>query len=265
MEKKLFQVDAFTTEVFKGNPAGVVISDTVCDDAYMQHMASEMNLSETAFVTPGDGIFHIRFFTPFAEIPLCGHATLSAAAVLYDQKMVSAGTPIHFKTSRHSLFVSGDVNHLKMDFPLMTVNRVDVTPDFTETTGLVPTELYKTDHGWYLAWFNTTEEIHKAHPRLQHMKHSEFGHLIIATSVFKKEGYDCVVRAFVPALGIDEDPVTGSAQCVIAPIMKLKHGVDHYDVTQVSQRSGTMSVRRLNEERIEIAGNAVIVFEAELR
>ena len=265
MEKKLFQVDAFTTEAFKGNPAGVVISDTAFDDAYMQHMAEEMNLSETAFVTPGDGLFNIRFFTPYAEIPLCGHATLSAAAVLYDQMIVPNGTPIHFKTSRHSLFVSGDENVLKMDFPVMTVNRMDITADFTETTGLTPAELYKTDHGWYLAWFNTVEEIQRAHPRLQHMKHSEFGHLIIATSILKKEGYDCIVRAFVPALGIDEDPVTGSAQCVIAPIMKLKFGVDHYDVKQVSHRTGTMSVRRLNEERIEIEGNAVIIFEALLR
>ncbi|MBN2743887.1 PhzF family phenazine biosynthesis protein [Breznakibacter xylanolyticus] len=265
MTKKLFQVDAFTSEAFKGNPAGVLLSDTHLDESFMQQMAAEMNLSETAFVTPGDDCFNIRFFTPYAEIMLCGHATLAAAAVLYDQRMVAEGDPIFFKSSHHHLYVMGDRHHLKMDFPILGVSSVPVTEDFTDTTGLMPDALYRSEHGWYLAWMKGVEDVHRAHPRIQHMRHSEYGHLIVASRPQQREGYDCFVRVFVPALGIDEDPVTGSAQCVIAPVMKERHGLDYYTVLQDSSRSGTMSVRCVNDERIEIEGSAVIIFEGVVR
>lgn len=265
MTKKLFHVDAFTTEAFKGNPAGVVLSDAHFDDGFMQNMANELNMSETAFVTPGDDCFNVRFFTPYAEIALCGHATLAAAAVMYDQKIVPEGDPISFKTQHYNLYVTGDRHNLKMDFPIIQVTPIAVSEDFSDVTGLRPDELYRSEHGWYLAWFNAVEDIHRAHPRIQHMRHSEFGHLIIASRPSRKEGYDCFLRVFVPALGIDEDPVTGSAQCVIAPVMKSKYGLDQYTVLQDSKRSGTMSVRCINEERIEIEGNAVIVFEGIIR
>jgi PhzF family phenazine biosynthesis protein len=263
---KIFQVDAFTTEPFKGNPAGVVVLKDLTDTHFMQMMAAEMNLSETAFICESGEEYHIRFFTPNSEIALCGHATLAAAHILNEQKVVASGESIVFKTSRHQLVVQMDDHGIHMQFPTYNFKPTDTIAEFCEITGLgEPQEFYKSEHGWYMAYYADSAEVIKAHPRIQHMRHTDFGQLIITAPGNKKEGQDYILRCFVPAMGIDEDPVTGSAQCILAPFWHQKLHKTEMNAHQASQRTGNMHVRLMSEDRIQISGHAVTVFEGRLR
>jgi PhzF family phenazine biosynthesis protein len=263
---RFYQVDAFTKEAFKGNPAGVVVLSDLTDTAYLQHLAAEINLSETAFISQQNEELHIRFFTPYSEIALCGHATLAAAFVLYQNKMALIGEPIIFKTSRHTLVIQSDANGVHMQFPTYNLTPVNAIDAFCDITGLMaPKELYKAEHGWYMAYYASMVDVIKCHPHIAHMKHTDFGLLIITAPGNKKEGYDYVQRCFVPALGIDEDPVTGSAQCVLAPFWSEKLRKTEMTALQLSKRTGLMKVRILSDDKIEISGHAVTIFEGTLK
>jgi PhzF family phenazine biosynthesis protein len=263
---QIFQVDAFTTEPFKGNPAGVVFLNDLNNVPLMQKMALEMNLSETAFICEAKETIHIRFFTPYSEIPLCGHATMAAAHVLYSRKIFTTGETIVFKSLRNDLIINSDEHGIKMIFPTYKLQEMPAGKDFTDITGLSqPTNLYKTEHGWFMAYYDDTLDVIKAHPHIHHMKHSDFGHLIITAPGDKKEGFDYVVRCFVPALGIDEDPVTGSAQCALVPFWKSKLGKHEFTAFQASTRSGILHLKWLDDEKIEITGSAITIFEGVLK
>ncbi|MFT3739304.1 MAG: PhzF family phenazine biosynthesis protein [Breznakibacter sp.] len=264
--KRVYQVDAFTTLPFKGNPAGVVVLDDLSDVGFMQKMAAEMNLSETAFLSDNNGEFHIRFFTPYSEIPLCGHATLASAHVLYENKIAGADEPIVFKSTKHQLAIHYGKNGIHMQFPTYKTQSVDTKKEFCDITGLnEPTHLYKTEHGWFMAHYADVVDVKRAHPHLQHMKHSDFGHLIITAKGSKNEDCDYILRCFVPALGIDEDPVTGSAQCVLAPYWAGHLHKTDMVAYQASSRGGLMHVKIIDDGRIEISGKAVTIFEGNLK
>ena len=209
----IYQVDAFTTEPFKGNPAGVCILDHEPPVTWMQNIAMEMNLSETAFVWPGENSLTIRFYTPEAEIHLCGHATLSASHILFETRIINS-EEIRFSSKAGELIISSE------------------------------------------------EEIRKMSPHFSLMKNSEFGDLII-TAPSSDKNYDFCVRCFAPALGINEDPVTGSAHCALAPFWSLKRGKNEFVSHQVSKREGILKVS-LKGERVEISGQAKTIFKAEL-
>lgn len=263
--KNVYQVDAFTTEAFKGNPAGVVLCDQTINTQLMQNIAAEMNVSETAFVSEGDDCFQIRFFTPISEVPLCGHASLAAAHILYETAIVSKSDFIRFKSPKYEIHVRYDANLLRLELPAYKISSTSVSKEFVEITGLHPDELYKSEHGWHLAYFKDKADIVRAHPHFNHMKHSDFGHLTITSAGEKKEGCDILVRCFAPAIGIDEDPVTGSAQCLLLPFWKMKTGKTEFMTYQASKRTGKISARFIDDNKIEIAGQAVTLIEGKLR
>lgn len=263
--KSIYQVDAFTNEAFKGNPAGVVIVDDSIETNFMQQFAAEMNLSETAFVSSGDGFFNIRYFTPYSEVPLCGHASLAAAHVLYDQNIVEADSIINFKTPKYDISFTKEADTLIMQFPTYKIKEIDIPEGFSNITGLTPNSLYKSEHGMYLAYFESHIDVHRAHPHVGHMKHSDFGSLIITSKSAKGENCDFIYRFFAPALGIDEDPVTGSAQCALAPFWKMQTGKTSFKSFQASKRTGHLETTYIDDTTIQIKGKAITVFEGKLK
>ncbi len=260
--KIIYQVDAFTAEPFKGNPAGVCILEKELSKKWMQNVAAEMNLSETAFIVKAGEKYKIRYFTPESEIPLCGHATLSSAHIMYQTGMVSKDKTITFDSGAGDLFVRKSGNWIIMDFPAYQVERVQIPPIAEKLIGIKPVELYRTSHGWTLALLHNEEDVRNLKPDFNRMKDSPFGDLIV-TAPSEDTNFDFCVRCFAPALGINEDPVTGSAHCALTPFWSGKTGREEFFSRQVSKRSGILKVT-LKGDRVEIAGHAKTIFRADL-
>ncbi|MGD0753469.1 MAG: PhzF family phenazine biosynthesis protein [Bacteroidales bacterium] len=258
----IYQVDAFTTKPFKGNPAGVCIIDQEPDATWMQNIAMEMNLSETAFVFPGNNCLMIRFFTPEAEMKLCGHATLSASHVLYETGMVKSNEEIRFSSKAGELIIMKSGHWITMNFPVYPLEKMEITPEFEKVTGSIPEELHKTGFGWTLALMKSEKDVRSMKPHFSMMKGSVFGDLIV-TSESEDPAFDFCVRCFAPAVGIDEDPVTGSAHCALAPFWSEKTGRKDFNSHQVSKREGILKVS-MKGDRVEISGQAKTIFKAEL-
>jgi len=262
MKHTIFQVDAFTSEAFKGNPAAVYITNKMPPAERMQNIAMEMNLSETAFVEPGEKDFKIRFFTPVSEVDLCGHATLSASHILYETGIVKPDKAIRFSSKAGELNISKKGSKIIMNFPVYSLRRIDIPSSFKEITGLDALELYQSDYDWKLVLVSSEEEVIKASPNPDAIRNAGLGELIV-TAISSNNDYDFVVRCFVPDLGIGEDPVTGSAHCALAPFWNMKTGKNEFMSFQASSRTGSLDVRLL-DGRVEIAGEAVTVLKAEL-
>jgi PhzF family phenazine biosynthesis protein len=258
----IYQVDAFTSQEFKGNPAGVCILDHEPDSVWMQNVAMEMNLSETAFVFPGVNCRIIRFFTPEAEMKLCGHATLSASHVLYESGLSKNDEEIIFSSKAGELKIKKNGTWIKMNFPVYSLEKIEITPEFERVTGTVPQELYKAGYGWTLALVKNEQEVRDMKPFFSLMKNSLFGDLMV-TARSEDLAFDFCVRCFAPAVGIDEDPVTGSAHCALAPFWAEKTGKKNLNSHQVSKREGVLKVS-LKGDRVEISGQAKTIFKAEL-
>jgi len=258
----IYQVDAFTSAPFTGNPAGVCILENLMPDNWMQNIAAELHVSETAFISAGREGYDIRFFTPESEVPLCGHATLSSAHIMFERGIARRDDEIHFSSKAGKLKVRYSDGWIIMNFPSYRLSQVPVPDDIAKYTGIIPEELYRTDHGWILALLNKEEELLKLNPDFKAMKNSEYGDLIV-TSPSSDPDFDFCVRCFAPALGIDEDPVTGSAQCALVPFWHSKTGKTDFVSHQVSRRGGILKGSLL-DSRIEIAGQAKTVFRADL-
>lgn len=261
-KKTIYQVDAFTDEPFKGNPAGVMIIDESITDEWMQNMAAEMNLSETAFIIPSGNDFRIRYFTPTAEVPLCGHATLASAHVIFKTGLRNENDVINFKAKGGDLKISKQADWIVMNFPKYPLTKIAVPANFNETIGFEPIEGYSSIYNWIVAVAGTEAEIRNAEPDFERMTADGLGHLMI-TAKSDSDIAGFVVRCFAPALGINEDPVTGSAHCALTPLWAEKLGKTEMDSMQVSKRTGKLKVKLVGD-RVEIKGNAVTVFVAEL-
>jgi PhzF family phenazine biosynthesis protein len=260
--KIIYQVDAFTAEPFKGNPAGVCILDKEVTKKWMQNVAAEMNLSETAFIVKTGRKYKIRYFTPESEIPLCGHATLASAHIIYQTGIISKEKSIIFDSGAGELTVRTSGNWIIMNFPAYEVKRMQIPPIAEKLLGIKPAELYTTSHGWTLALFQNEEDVRNLKPDFSRMKNSPFGDLIV-TAPSEDTNFDFCVRCFAPALGINEDPVTGSAHCALTPFWSHKTGREEFISRQVSKRSGILKVA-LKGNRIEISGHAKTIFMAEM-
>jgi len=260
--KTIFQVDAFTSEPFKGNPAAVCILETEPSSKWMQNVAMEMNLSETAFVFRGNDRLNIRFFSPSAEIDLCGHATLSASHILYESGRFGNNEVISLHSKAGELTIRKNGEWITMNFPAYPVNKAEIPSEFESIIGKRPEEFYRSAYGWTLALLNSEEEVRKLAPDFSRMKNSEFGDLIV-TALSDDPAYDFCLRCFAPALGIDEDPVTGSAHCALVPFWHSRTGKKDFVSHQVSKRSGILKVS-LKGERVEISGQAVTILKADL-
>jgi PhzF family phenazine biosynthesis protein len=258
----IYHVDAFTAEPFKGNPAGVCFVGKETTAEWMQNIAGEINLSETAFVIQGKDFSEIRYFTPVSEVPLCGHATLSASHIMYETNRVKPGDEIILRAKAAELRIHRKEDWITMNFPAYPVNKVAIPSVIEEIIGVKPVEFYTSAFGWTLALIGNEELVRNLKPDFRKMMNSEYGDMIV-TAKSEKKGFDFVVRCFAPALGIDEDPVTGSAHCALVPFWNMKTGKNDFTSHQVSKRSGVLKVS-LKGDRVEISGQAVTVSKAEL-
>lgn len=259
----IYQVDAFTSEAFRGNPAGVCILEKEMPDEWMQNIAAEMNLSETAFITQRKDDYGIRFFTPASEIPLCGHATLSSAHIMFETGIVNKNDAIAFSSKAGILKIRYSDSRVIMNFPAYDLVQAEIPQNLCNYNVITPVEYYRTAHGWVFLLYRSEEEVLKLSPDFGALKNSEYGDMIV-TAPSSDPRYDFCVRCFAPALGIDEDPVTGSAHCALVPFWHKKSGKMEFISHQVSKRGGILNVS-LHGDRVEIAGEAVTIFRAELQ
>lgn len=261
--KKIYQVDAFTDTPFTGNPAGVMLIDTTITADRMQHLALEMNLSETAFILPTKNGYQIRYFTPTREVPLCGHATLAAAHILYELGLKNQDDSIAFKAKGGDLTINKADDWIVMQFPKYPLNTMDTPATFKQTIGFEPQELYSSIYDWVIAVAADENAILNAKPNFEAMKRNGLGHLMI-TAKSASDQADFVVRCFAPSSGINEDPVTGSAHCALTPLWSKKLGKPSLDSLQISKRTGRLKLT-LIDDKVEIKGKAVTIFEADLK
>lgn len=257
MELNLFQVDAFADDVFEGNPAAVCPLDEWLEDDQMQKIAMENNLSETAFFTEQEDGFHLRWFTPTTEVDLCGHATLASSHVIFEHLGFDGGT-IRFETRSGELKVSRNGDRLLMNFPVAELNEAAV-PDFlSDASGEPAQDLYRdTD---YLYVVESEEQVRNLDPDIPALLEADVRGVIVTAP---SNEYDFVSRFFCPAVGVDEDPVTGSAHTMLTPYWSRRLEKDELVGRQVSRRGGTVYCWQKGE-RVELGGSACTYLEGKI-
>lgn len=254
---KIYQVDAFTDQVFGGNPAAVCPLEQWLPDEKMQQIAQENNLSETAFFVQEDDLIHIRWFTPDMEIDLCGHATLASAHVIFNH-MNYKNPVIRFRYGEGKLSVKNNQQMLSMDFPAVSSEKAEITDQIVLSLGKKPLEVYKARD--LMVVFDNEKEILDLDPDF--IKMVNIDHLgVIATA--PGNAVDFVSRFFAPRAGISEDPVTGSAHCMLIPFWADRLGKNKLDAMQLSKRGGKLACE-FKGERVEISGKAVTYLIGEI-
>lgn len=251
----LFQVDAFTDVPFAGNPAAVALLDAAAEPSWMQSVAMEMNLAETAFLVPaGAGRYGLRWFSPTVEIPLCGHATLASAHVLWTEGGDDAEV-LSFDTMSGELRARRlDDGCIELDFPAATAVECDVDEEVRAALDVTPVRWAATSDGWVLAEVATAAEVGTLVPDLPRLGACT-DHAVIVTAAGDDDA-DIVSRVFAPASGIPEDPVTGSAHCILATWWWSRVGKAAIDAEQASARGGRLVVV-LDGDRVRLRGRAV--------
>lgn len=263
MPAAIFIVDAFTKRAFSGNPAAVVWMQQRQADAWMQHVAAEMNLSETAFICPHseDG-FHLRWFTPTAEIDLCGHATLAAAHILWSEEKQPKDANILFHTNSGPLTCSlSDDGTIWMDFPSRTAQPMEAPNDLLVALGVMPTFVGRNVDD-ILVVVDSPQAVVKMRPDIDALMDISCRGVIV-TAASEDKHIDFVSRFFAPAIGISEDPVTGSAHCCLAPYWSNTLKKQTLVGFQASKRGGIVHMET-KEDRVRLAGQAVTVLRGKL-
>ncbi len=257
---RFVQVDAFTAHSFSGNPAVIFEPGPEVDAKLMQNIALEMNVSETAFLVPQATGYNLRWFTPADEVDLCGHATLAAAHALWTV-WGEEGEAIKFETLSGELGATREGDTIWLDFPAEPVSGIEIL-DIHEALGLEPrfTGRNRMD---YLAELESESEVRGVSPDLRMIQDLGFRGLIVTARSDEGSEADFVSRFFAPGLGVDEDPVTGSAHCALGPYWASKLGRLDLVGYQVSSRGGTVRVR-VRDDRVDLGGSAVTVFRGEL-
>ena len=260
MPTPLIQVDAFTDKPFCGNPAAVCLLEAKRDERWMQNVAREMNLSETAFVSPdGDG-YDLRWFTPTAEVDLCGHATLAAAHALWETERLASDSPARFRTKSGVLTCTRRGSRIEMDFSSMSSKDEPPPEGLLDALHAKARNTARSKFDW-LVELASEAEVRAVAPDFGLLKKVK-ARGVIVTSRGEKP-FDFVSRFFAPAFGIDEDPVTGSAHCCLAPYWKERLKKDEMAGWQASARGGEVHVR-IAGDRVVLAGQAVTVLRGEL-
>ncbi len=260
---KIYCVDAFTGKPYTGNPAAVCLLPAKKPDEWMQSVAREMNLSETAFLVPvKEGEYNLRWFTPLTQVDLCGHATLAAAHILWQTGVFSGGR-ITFRTKSGPLTASRADNGVELDFPLIESERAGPQPELLEALGVTdPVEVMKAGPD-YLVEARSEVDVKKIDPDFTKLRKVNMRGVMVTAPGSDPE-IDFVSRFFAPAAGIDEDPVTGSAHCALGPYWGGLLIKSELRARQISARGGELSVR-LNGDRVILTGKAVKVWEGTLR
>ena len=257
MRLPIYQIDAFASESFTGNPAAVCPLQNWLPDATMQAIAAENNLSETAFFVPIKNGFHIRWFTPVAEVDLCGHATLAAAYVVFNDLGVEVDT-ICFESKSGPLRVVREGELLVMDFPLQPPVPCQIPDEIVRAFKVKPIECLESED--YIVVFENEEDLLLADPDLLELSKLDLRGVVITA---KSSKYDFAARFFGPKLGINEDPVTGSAYTQLVPYWAERLGVEKLHAKQLSKRGGELLCEVVGD-RVNIAGRAVKYLTGEI-
>jgi PhzF family phenazine biosynthesis protein len=258
---RLIQVDAFTDHAFGGNPAAVLVLAEPAEDDWMQSVATEMNLSETAFVYPDNDGFRLRWFTPRLEVDLCGHATLAAAHVLWETGVIPAAAPARFFTRSGVLTATCQGQWIEMDFPAEFEEYCAAPLELTEALGVAMHYVGRNRFDYLIEVENETT-VRAVKPDLAVLESIPARGFIVTAAADSKD-YDFVSRFFAPSAGVLEDAVTGSAHCCLAPFWAARLGKDAMVGYQASRRGGVVRVR-VQGDRVILGGQAVTVMRGEL-
>jgi PhzF family phenazine biosynthesis protein len=259
---KLYHVDAFADRVFAGNPAAVCLLAKPAAEKWMQSLAGEMNLSETAFVHPEGSEFRLRWFTPKLEVSLCGHATLASAHVLWEERVVPLARHIVFHTKSGKLVASRRGDRIELDFPARPAVRINPPKGLCEALGVSPKYVGRSKDD-YLLEIQDEDQLRRLAPDYGRLAKVDTRGAIVTCRSKSKE-YDFISRFFAPAVGVNEDPVTGSSHCCLAIFWGRRLGRTEMVGYQASSRGGVVSVR-VRGRRVFLGGRAVTVLAGELR
>lgn len=265
MKQTLIQVDAFTQTPFAGNPAAVCVLETPQDDRWMQQVAQEMNLSETAFLLRQEDGFNLRWFTPTVEVDLCGHATLASAHVLWTEGHLPVDQTARFHTRSGLLTAQRQGEWIELNFPANPSKDVKVLPDLVKALGVPIRDVYENSLG-FIVLLDSAEVVRRVKPDFERLSGLPVHGVIVtaepdADSKFAE--YDFVSRFFAPAIGINEDPVTGAAHCCLGPFWQARLHKSEFLAYQASDRGGVVKVR-CEGDRVFLGGQAVTVLRGEL-
>ena len=258
MKLKIYQIDAFAEKVFEGNPAAVVPLEDWLPDEIMQKIALENNLSETAFFVPVENVFHIRWFTPIDEVNLCGHATLASAHVLFHHLNYTE-KEIRFDSRSGILKVKKEQDLIVLDFPASKLTEIEIPENLKNAFNYQPVRSLKGRDDIMLI-FENEEQITQLKPDVQQILASKTRGVVVTS---KSEKYDFVSRFFAPAVGVNEDPVTGSAHTMLIPYWSGVLGKTELMAKQVSARGGALHCKNLGK-RVEIGGQTVTFLIGEI-
>ena len=258
MNLTIYQVDAFTSEVFKGNPAAICPLDRWLAVELMQKIALENNLAETAFFVKKDDVYEIRWFTPTFEIDLCGHATLASAFVIFEILKAETETIKFHSHKSGELSVEKKGDCLILDFPSRPVSKTEIPESLIEAIGKEPKEIFKA-RDYFLVYENEQEILEIAPDFTQLLKIDAHGFIVTA----KGDSSDFVSRFFAPEVGVFEDPVTGSAHCNLIPFWAERLGKTEMYAKQISARGGELFCE-LKGDRVKIGGNAILYLKGEI-
>jgi PhzF family phenazine biosynthesis protein len=258
---RIFQADAFTDKAFAGNPAAVCILTESRDDTWMQNLAREMNLSETAFLRKQADGYGLRWFTPAVEVALCGHATLASSHILWETEMLAPTEQARFHTLSGLLTAERKGDWIQLNFPATPEQSATAPPRLMQALGVTPKYVGKSKFD-YLVEVDEEKAVRNLTPDFALLRAIQVRGVMV-TSQATSPGYDFVSRFFAPGSGIDEDPVTGSAHCCLGPFWASRLGKNELTAYQASRRGGTVRVR-VSGDRVYLSGKAVTVFRGEL-
>lgn len=261
MPLKITQVDAFTDRPFAGNPAAVCVLPKAAEETWMQNVAREMNLSETAFLYPQDNSYQLRWFTPTVEVDLCGHATLAAAHVLWEESHLPAGQVARFQTKSGILTAERIGEWIELNFPAVHDEPVSPPEGLAQALGASLQYVGKNRMD-YLVQVDSEQTVRNLQPDHGLLRKLSVRGVIV-TSRSASAQFDFVSRFFAPGAGIDEDPVTGSAHCCLGPYWQRHLGKSEFLAYQASARGGQVRVR-VAGDRVLLGGQAVTVLRGEL-
>ncbi|MCC6555602.1 MAG: PhzF family phenazine biosynthesis protein [Polyangiaceae bacterium] len=263
MALTIWQVDAFTAAPLAGNPAAVCVLPGPREDAWLKAVAREMNLSETAFlVRRADGSFDLRWFTPAVEVDLCGHATLASAHVLWEEGLLPPSERARFHTRSGLLTAARAGGLIELDFPVKGAEPLGEAPDLGAPLGARIVEILRNRFD-YLALLESEAAVRAVAPDMGALRRLPVRGVIVTSRADPGAKYDFVSRFFAPGAGVDEDPVTGSAHCFLAPYWAARLGREELTGYQASARGGEVRVR-LAGERVKLGGEAVTVMKGQL-
>ena len=260
----IYQVDAFTDKPFAGNPAAVCVLPQSRDERWMQDVACEMNLSETAFLLREDDGFRLRWFTPAVEVDLCGHATLASAHVLWEAGYLASAEQARFHTRSGLLTADRGVGGwIEMDFPAQPPAPAEAPPFLLAALGVADRARFVGKNIFdYLVEVDAEEVVRGLQPDMTMLAKAP-ARGVMVTSRASSPGFDFVSRFFAPRVGVNEDPVTGSAHCCLAPYWSERLGKDEMLAYQASPRGGVVRAR-MSGDRVKLGGQAVSVLRGEL-